>query len=188
LCPPLKYVPQVPSWHPKYASPSPEVLSPSAHQGPEVRFTRALPARHVPSSGFDLPLDGLLPPPPRPPCFRQAALVGFTLRSLPLPQSRPASRPISTHTPLRRLSPVGQAPRPRGSTQPLGFNLRRSPLSQGEHLTRRRTRCSLGFHPSRGFAQPPWSTPRPTSAVASASTAPEGRSRACAPAYQSTAG
>jgi hypothetical protein len=54
----------------------------------EVRFTRALPARHLPPSGFDHPLDGLLPRMPRRPCFMPAAPLGFSLRSFLLPGSR----------------------------------------------------------------------------------------------------
>jgi hypothetical protein len=48
----------------------------------EVRLPRALPARHLPSAGFDYPLDGLLPRSPGRPYFRPTAPVGFSLRSL----------------------------------------------------------------------------------------------------------
>jgi hypothetical protein len=47
---------------------------------------RVLPARYVPPSGFGYPLDGLLPPSPCRFCFTPAALMGFTLRSFPLPK------------------------------------------------------------------------------------------------------
>jgi hypothetical protein len=60
-------------------------MAPAAY---EVRFTRALPARHLPSSGFDHPLDGLLPREPRRPCFMPTAPLGFSLRSLLLPRGR----------------------------------------------------------------------------------------------------
>jgi hypothetical protein len=60
-------------------------MAPTAY---EVRFTRALPARHLPSSGFDHPLDGLLPREPRRPCFMPTAPLGFSLRSFLLPGSR----------------------------------------------------------------------------------------------------
>ena len=48
----------------------------------EIRFTRALPARHLPPSGFDYPLDGFLSRATRRPCFVPAAPLGFSLRSL----------------------------------------------------------------------------------------------------------
>jgi hypothetical protein len=56
--------------------------SPWTHPPHEVRFTRALPARHLPPSGFGYPLDGLLPRAACRPCFMPAAPVGFFLRSL----------------------------------------------------------------------------------------------------------
>jgi hypothetical protein len=43
-------------------------------------------ARYVPPSGFPNPLDGLLPPSPCRFCFTPAALMGFALRSFPLPK------------------------------------------------------------------------------------------------------
>jgi hypothetical protein len=52
----------------------------------EVHFSRAKPARFVPPSGFDYPLDGFLPRIPRRFCFTPAALLGFTLRRFPLPR------------------------------------------------------------------------------------------------------
>jgi len=45
---------------------------------------RALPARYGPPSGFGYPLGGLIPPEPGRPCFMPTALMGFTLRSVPL--------------------------------------------------------------------------------------------------------
>ena len=46
-------------------------------QGRWVRFTRAWRARHLPSSGFGYPLDGLLPGDPCRSSFIPAALLGF---------------------------------------------------------------------------------------------------------------
>jgi hypothetical protein len=59
------------------------------------------PARFGPPAGFGYPPDGLLPPRPRRPCFMPAALLGFTLRSLPLSQSTPTSPSGCTHMPFR---------------------------------------------------------------------------------------
>ena len=76
-----------------------ELLFPSAHQGSEVYLTRTLPARYVPPSGFGYPLDGLLPPSPCRFYFTPAALMGFTLRSFPLPEGiRRVSGQKNPHT------------------------------------------------------------------------------------------
>jgi hypothetical protein len=66
--------------------------------GPLVAGRR--PARSVPPSGFGYPRGGLLPPRPRRPCFMPTALLGFTLRSLPLPRGIPTLAPESTHLPF----------------------------------------------------------------------------------------
>jgi len=50
--------------------------SPVARSIGEVRFTRALPARHLPSSGFGYPLDGFLPRRPSRACFIPAVPWG----------------------------------------------------------------------------------------------------------------
>jgi hypothetical protein len=65
---------------------------PTAHEAAKVHQLRALPARDVPSSGFDYPLDGLLPSLPRRLFFAPAALVGFTLRSFLQSQGNDAFR------------------------------------------------------------------------------------------------
>jgi hypothetical protein len=52
----------------------------------KVHFTRVLPSRWVPPSGFDYPLDGLLPSNPCRFCFTPAALMGLPLRSFPRSQ------------------------------------------------------------------------------------------------------
>jgi hypothetical protein len=54
-------------------------------QESEVHFTRVLPTRFVPPSGFGYPLDGFLPSIPRRLFFVPTALVGFALRSVLLP-------------------------------------------------------------------------------------------------------
>jgi len=74
---------------PQRTSPSHGLCFPTAHQEPKVHFPRALPARYVPPSGFGYPPDGLLPSVPRQLCFAPAALMGFALRSVLLPQGIP---------------------------------------------------------------------------------------------------
>jgi len=61
---------------------------PLTHPPYEVRFTRALPARHLPSAGFGHPLDGLRPRAACRPYFVPTAPMGFTLRSLLLIEGR----------------------------------------------------------------------------------------------------
>jgi hypothetical protein len=56
--------------------------APMTHPADEVRFSRALPARHLPSSGFGYPLDGFLPRRPCRPCFVPTAPMGCSLRSV----------------------------------------------------------------------------------------------------------
>lgn len=67
---------------PQRISTSHGLFFPTAPEDSKVRFTRALPARHVPPSGFGYPLDGLLPSKPCRFSFAPAALLGFALRSL----------------------------------------------------------------------------------------------------------
>jgi hypothetical protein len=76
------------------------LLLPSAHQASEVHLPQAKPARYVPSSGFDYPLDGLRPRIPCRFCFTPAALMGFSLRRFSLPQGSTAFRPGKTCIPL----------------------------------------------------------------------------------------
>jgi hypothetical protein len=84
---------------PQPASSSLGLPFPTAHQEPQVHFSQALPARYVPPSGFDHPLDGLLPAIPCRFCFAPAALLGFTLRSFLLPEGiEPVSESKNPHT------------------------------------------------------------------------------------------
>jgi hypothetical protein len=66
-------------------------------------------SRYVPPSGFGYPLDGLLLPSPCRPYFVPAALMGFTLRSVPLSKGIRAFPPGSTHLPF--LPPVPPSPK-----------------------------------------------------------------------------
>jgi hypothetical protein len=92
------------------------LLLPTAHAGSKIHFTRVLPARYGPPSGFGYPLDGLLPAIPCRFCFTPAALLGFTLRRFPLPEGihgvsagkRPHTVSLAvTPPPKRRTGPVG---------------------------------------------------------------------------------
>jgi len=58
------------------------VSLPYSTWGIEGPLVAGVAARHVPPSGFDYPLDGLLPSMPCQSCFVPAALLGFALRSL----------------------------------------------------------------------------------------------------------
>ncbi len=59
---------------------------PTALQASAVHLLRACLTRYVPPSGFGYPLGGFLPPRPCQPFFMPAALLGFALRSFPLPK------------------------------------------------------------------------------------------------------
>jgi len=82
----------------------------------KVHCPRVLPARYVPPSGFDHPLDGLLPSDPCRFCFAPTALLGFTLRSLPLLRGSRTFPPARTHLPflLAFLPPPKQWAGPQG--------------------------------------------------------------------------
>jgi hypothetical protein len=56
---------------------------PTAHQAARIHWSRVLPARYVPPSGFDYPLDGLLPSGPCQLCFMLTALLGFPFGACP---------------------------------------------------------------------------------------------------------
>jgi hypothetical protein len=96
---------------PQLADSSHGLLLPSAHEDSKVHQPRALPARFVPPSGFDYPLDGFLPSDPCRPCFVPAALMGFTLRSVPLPRGTRMSPSTSAH--LRFSQAFFPPPEPR---------------------------------------------------------------------------
>ena len=87
--------------------------SPMTHSSGKVRSTRALPARHLPPSGFRYPRDGFLPRRPSLPCFVQAAPVGFALRSILLAGGWTTLLPIPPRLPL----PADLASTNRGFTE-----------------------------------------------------------------------
>jgi hypothetical protein len=109
--------------------------------------------RYVPPSGFGYPLDGLLLPSPCQPCFMPTALLGFTLRSIPLSQgfrdvsarmNPPAVSPDSTAFAEAMTHPV----RPRL----LGFDPSESPLRAERVISTSTAGCSPGFSPLPGFS------------------------------------
>jgi hypothetical protein len=108
--------------------------------------------RYVPPSGFDHPLDGLLLPSPSRPCFVPAALLGFTLRSVPLSKGL---RGVSARTNPPAVSPdaivVTGATTRRAKPRLLGFTPFESPSHAGPGLTCRPAGCSLGFLPFQGL-------------------------------------
>jgi hypothetical protein len=125
---------------------------------------RVQPARYVPPSGFGYPLGGLLPSVPCRSYFIPAALMGFTLRSVPLSEG---IRRISAWMLPRTVSPVG-APAAEAKGRPsrprfLGGNPPESPWQPDEGLTRRSLAAPLGFHPSRVCRRKPCSGFRPNS-------------------------
>jgi len=108
------------------------------------------PARHVPPSGFDYPLDGLLPSRPCRSCFVPAALLGFALRSFLLPKGNRPFPPGRTHLPFR--SPV--YPHTRGAGAGLasrGSWALTLPRVPGERyvFSTPFAGCSPGLHPFR---------------------------------------
>jgi len=81
-------------------------------QDAKVHLTRALRARYVPSSGFPFyPRDGFLPSQPGRFYFAPAALLGFTLRSIPL---WGGSRRVSATVNPRTVSPLDISPPKQG--------------------------------------------------------------------------
>jgi len=107
-------------------------------------------ACHLPPSGFGYPLDGLLPSIPCQSCFVPAALLGFTLRSVPLSKGNrivsdsgePTYRSLIC-IPLHRGAGAGLT-----SCGFWALTLSRVPNDPRVFSTRT-AGCSLGFFPSR---------------------------------------
>jgi hypothetical protein len=125
---------------------------------------RALPARYVPPSGFGHPLDGFLPSIPRRFSFTPAALMGFTLRSFLLPESR-RSVSASTH-PLtvssRRCNHLPKQEARICGPRFLGLSSRKS-LATGRVFSTSTAGGSLGVSPSRVLSRRPLPGFRPAS-------------------------
>jgi hypothetical protein len=109
-------------------------------------------SRYVPPSGFDYPLDGLLLPSPCRVCFAPTALMGFTLRSVPLSKGIRTSPSGSTHMPF--FQPVPPSPKRRpvpASRGSWALTLPRVPRGPVARLTHRAAGCSPGFWPFQGI-------------------------------------
>ncbi len=89
-------------------------------RGSGVHLPRACLTRYVPPSGFGYPLDGLLPPGPRRPCFVPTALLGFLpSKRSPLERCRGCYHPRRTHLPF--LLPLLPRTNPRVGPASSGF-------------------------------------------------------------------
>jgi hypothetical protein len=113
-----------------------------------------MPARYVPPSGFGYPLDGFLPSIPCRFCFAPAALMGFTLRSILLPEGIRVITPGRTHLPfhLAVFPPIGSAGRP-DRLRFLGFSPSDKCLAIGRGFSSPTAGSSLGYFPSRVLRQ-----------------------------------
>jgi hypothetical protein len=111
--------------------------------------------RTHPPSGFGCPLDGFFPPNPGRFCFTPAALMGFTLRSFPLPLRYPARfRPSGpTCRFFVRFTTPRKAARPARTTAASGLCPVRESLATVALLARRPPAAPLGFSPSKAFRQ-----------------------------------
>jgi hypothetical protein len=121
---------------------------PTAHEGSEVHLTRVLPARYVPPSGFDYPLDGFLPHEPLSVMFHTDGAPGIHPSKLsPLGKYSRRYRPngptyrFTLQCATRRSGqPVRKAPVP-------GSSPARASLVAQCAVNASTTGCSLGFFP-----------------------------------------
>jgi hypothetical protein len=154
-------------------------------EDPKVHFPRVLPARYIPPSGFGYPLDGFLPSNPCRLCFTPTALLGFTLRSLPLSRSSRAFPLARTHLPffLAFLPPQKRwaGPQGRGSW----VSTSRESLANEHVVSAPPAGYSLGFRPSRACRWGPCPGSHPGSSHALRDTPGRNRTTAHASEYQS---
>lgn len=108
--PPSESCPAEPSRPPQRPAPLPGFGPHSTCKARRSAHPRALPARHVPPSGFGYPPDGFLPPGPGRTSFSPAALTGFALRSFPLPQGAATLPPRRTRMPFSAPLRAGRTP------------------------------------------------------------------------------
>jgi hypothetical protein len=148
----LEYCPAKPSQPSRRtgAGSSHGLCVPSAHQGSKVHFPRVLPARYVPPSGFDYPLDGLLPSNPCRPCFMPTALLGFSpSERSPLERYPAVSDRKDPHTVSPGVFPDAEASDRPAEPRFLGFDPFESPSRPATLLTHPPLEAPLGFFPSR---------------------------------------
>lgn len=128
---------------------------PTAHAAWEIHLPRALPARYGPPPGFGHPLDSLRPPGPRRPCFVPAALLGFSLRSVPLSKGcrRCSQRGGPAYRFSRRSTPCPKAKGRCAEPRFPGFNPPESPWRPHLGVAGRYAGCSPGIHPPRVLHQ-----------------------------------
>jgi hypothetical protein len=126
-----------------------------------------LPARYVPPSGFGYPPGGFLPPGPCPPYFRRTALLGFTLRSVPLSKGLPARyhRAAPTYRFLSALRPAEAAGSLCRAAVP-GLRPSRESLVRTVCLARLALAAPLGFSLPGCSGQSPFAGFRPRSSHA----------------------
>ena len=102
-----------------------------------------------PPAGFAYPLDGFIPPKPGRFCFTPAALLGFALRSFPLPLRCPVRfRPSGpTCQFFARFTTPHKAARPARTTVASGLRPVRESLAAVVLLARQPPAAPLGFSP-----------------------------------------
>jgi hypothetical protein len=127
-------------------------LLPYSTCGIEGPPARGLPAFRVTPSGFGYPLDVFLPSNPCRFCFTPAALLGFTLRSVPLSKGIRKFPAGMTHVPLttnqKAPESTSQLATPVSGLCSFRESLATTPVFSGPA-----TGCSLGFSSSRGSRQ-----------------------------------
>jgi hypothetical protein len=152
----------------------------------QIYFSRALPTRYVPPSGFGYPLGGFLPAIPCRFYFTPTALMGFTLRSFPPLERYPARyHPDAPTYRFARCCSSHRSGRPattsRGSW---ALTLPRVP-DERHGFSASPAGCSPGFPPSRAFPRKPWPGLHPASSHALPTSDGKTARRAGAPEYHS---
>jgi len=153
-------------------------------EGLKVHFPRVLPARYVPPSGFGHPLDGLLPSDPCRFFFTPTALLGFTLRSLPLSRGSRTFPPARTHLPflLAFLPPLKRRAGPQGRGS--WVSTFRESLATERVVSAPPAGYSPGFRPSRAYRWKPCPGSHPDSSHALPGASDRSPTSACASEYQ----
>jgi len=135
-------------------------LLPYSTFGIEDPHAAGMPASHVTPSGFGYPLDVFLPSKPCRFCFTPAALMGFTLRSVPLSRGIRQFPAGMTHLPLGNH----RGPKAYDNCHRfLGFAPRESPLQRHLCLAGPPPVAPLGFSLSGVAGHEPCSGFRPNS-------------------------